>query len=111
MNFWARWAGDSRLEIAALEQINATYHRAGLVVLGVSVDEDERRAGEFAHALGVSYPILFDTGAKLGQDYQLKDLPVTVLVDRNGVVRYASVGFKRGDERTVLDRVRDLLRE
>jgi thiol-disulfide isomerase/thioredoxin len=40
VNFWARWAGDSRQEMPALDRINATYSRAGLVVLGVSVDED-----------------------------------------------------------------------
>ena len=40
INFWARWAGDSRQEMPALDKINTTYSRAGLVVLGVSVDED-----------------------------------------------------------------------
>src|SRR4029077_1635023 len=40
VNFWARWAGDSRQEMPALDRINTTYNRAGLVVLGVSVDED-----------------------------------------------------------------------
>ena len=69
VNFWARWAGDSRQEITALEQIDTTYRRAGLVVLGVSMDEDARRAGDYAHGLGVSYPILFDPGAALGHDY------------------------------------------
>ena len=43
VNFWARWAGDSRQEMPALDRINTTYHRAGLIVLGVSVDEDSRR--------------------------------------------------------------------
>jgi thiol-disulfide isomerase/thioredoxin len=51
VNFWARWAGDSRQEMPALERINTTYRRAGLVVLGVSLDEDRRRAGEFAGAM------------------------------------------------------------
>src|SRR5713226_10263500 len=50
VNFWARWAGDSRQEMPALDRINTTYSRAGLVVLGVSVDEDLERAREFAGA-------------------------------------------------------------
>jgi peroxiredoxin len=111
VNFWARWAGDSRQEMAALDRINTTYQRAGLVVLGVSVDEDLRRAREFATAMGVSYPILFDTGADIGKDYLLQKMPVTILVDRAGVVRYSSVGFKPGDERAYLDKIRQLLRE
>ena len=111
VNFWARWAGDSRQEMPALDRINATYNRAGLVVLGVSVDEDVTRARAFAGAMKVSYPIMFDTGSSIGRDYLLQKMPMTILVDREGVVRYSNVGFKRGDESVYLDHIRELLRE
>jgi peroxiredoxin len=111
VNFWARWAGDSRQEMPALDRINTTYNRAGLVVLGVSIDEDLNRAREFAGAMKVSYPILFDTGSDIGRDYLLQRMPMTILVDRAGVVRYSNIGFKRGDERAYLDHIRELLRE
>ena len=111
VNFWARWAGDSRQEMPALDRINTTYSRAGLVVLGVSVDEDLDRAREFAAAMKVSYPMMFDTGSNIGRDYLLQKMPMTILVDRAGVVRYTNVGFKRGDERAYLDHIRELLRE
>jgi peroxiredoxin len=111
VNFWARWAGDSRQEMPALDRINTTYNRAGLVVLGVSIDEDLNRAREFAGAMKVSYPILFDTGSDVGRNYFLQRMPMTILVDRAGVVRYSNVGFKRGDERAYLDHIRELLRE
>jgi len=111
VNFWARWAGDSRQEMPALNKINTTYQRAGLVVLGVSVDEDLRRAREFAGAMKVSYPIMFDTGTDLGRDYFLQKMPMTILVDRSGVVRFSHVGYKHGDERIYLDHIRELLRE
>jgi peroxiredoxin len=111
VNFWTRSDGDSRQQMPALDRINITYQRAGLVVLGVSVDDDLRRAKEFAASMGVSYPILFDTGAVIGKDYFLQKMPMTILVDRGGVVRYSAVGFKRGDERVYLDQIRELLRE
>jgi len=111
VNFWARSDGDSRQQMPALDRINITYQRAGLVVLGVSVDEDLRRAKEFAAAMNVSYPILFDTGTNIGKDYSLQKMPMTILVDRSGIVRYSAVGFRRGDERVYLDQIRQLLRE
>jgi peroxiredoxin len=111
VNFWARWAGDSRMEMPALDRINTTYERAGLVVLGISIDEDLRRAREFADSMKVSYPLMFDPGSQIGQDYLLQKMPMTILVDRSGVVRYAHVGFKRGDDRIYLDQIRELLRE
>jgi peroxiredoxin len=111
VNFWARWAGDSHREMRALDKINVTYQRAGLVVLGVSIDEDLRRAQDFADSMKLSYPIMFDVGSDLGRDYQLAKMPVTILVDRSGVVRFTHVGFKRGDDRLYLEQIRELLRE
>jgi len=111
VNFWARWAGDSRQEMPALNKINTIYERAGLVVLGVSIDEDLRRARDFAEAMKVSYPIMFDTGSDIGRDYLLEKMPMTILVDRSGVVRYSHVGFKSGDDRIYLEKIRELLRE
>jgi peroxiredoxin len=111
VNFWTRSDGDSRQQMPALDRINTTYQRAGLVVLGVSVDDDLRRSKEFAAAMSVSYPLLFETGTQVGKDYFLQKMPMTILVDRSGVVRYAAVGFKRGDERTYVDQIRGLLRE
>jgi peroxiredoxin len=111
VNFWARWANDSRREMPALSKINNTYERAGLIVLGVSIDDDLRRAREFADSMKVSYPVMFDTGEGVGRDYELGKLPMTILVDRSGVVRYAYLGYKRGDDRVYLDHIRELLRE
>jgi peroxiredoxin len=111
INFWARWAGDSRQELPALERINQTYGRAGLVVLGVSVDEDARRAREFAQGMKLGYPILFDTTPDVGRDYFIEKMPMTILVDRSGVVRYVNAGYKRGDDHAYLDQIRELLRE
>jgi peroxiredoxin len=111
VNFWARWAGDTHREMRALDKINTTYQRAGLVVLGISVDEDARRAKDFAESMRVSYPIMFDTGSDIGRDYQLAKMPMTILVDRSGVVRFSHVGFKRGDDRMYLEQIRELLRE
>jgi peroxiredoxin len=111
VNFWARWANDSRREMPALDRIHTTYARAGLVVLGISIDEDLRRAQEFADSMKVSYPVMFDTGAGIGRDYRLGRLPMTILVDRSGVVRYSHLGYRRGDDRLYLDHIRELLRE
>lgn len=111
VNFWARWAGDARDEIPALDRINTTYGRAGLVVLGVSVGEDARHAGEFASNMKVGYPILFDTTSNTGRDYLVDKMPMTVMIDRSGVVRYVNAGFKRGDDQIFLDQIRELLRE
>ncbi|HLW23220.1 MAG TPA: TlpA disulfide reductase family protein [Steroidobacteraceae bacterium] len=111
VNFWARWASDSRQEMPALSRINQTYERAGLKVIGISIDDDLVRARAFADAMKLSYPVMLDAGPQIGRDYQLGKMPMTILVDRSGVIRYAHVGYRRGDDRVFLDHIRELLRE
>jgi peroxiredoxin len=111
LNFWARWAGDSRRELPALDRINQTYARAGLVVLGVSIERDQRRAGEYAASLHVSYPVLIAADDSLGRDYAIDKMPMTILIDRAGIVRYVHVGFDSADENIYLDQIRALLRD
>jgi peroxiredoxin len=111
INFWARWAGDSRREIPALKRIHSTYARAGLVVLGVSIEADARRAGEFATSMHIPYPVLIDTDPALGQEYAIDKMPMTILIDRAGIIRYVHIGFENADEAVYLDQIRTLLRE
>ena len=47
VNFWARWAGDSRQEMPALDRINTTYNRAGLVVLNYIALHDANAISTF----------------------------------------------------------------
>ncbi|MDE2346922.1 MAG: TlpA family protein disulfide reductase [Gammaproteobacteria bacterium] len=111
INFYARWAGDSRVEMPALDHLDATYRRAGLVVLGVSVDEDLERAREFAIGMHVAYPVLLDGGPRIGSAYAIERMPMTVLIDRSGIVRFVKVGYERDDYRTFVAEIRALLRE
>jgi peroxiredoxin len=59
----------------------------------------------------VTYPILFDERKDVSRAYQLGTMPLTVLIDREGVIRYVSEGFKPGYEKLYTDKLRELLAE
>jgi Peroxiredoxin len=94
-----------------LEEIYQKYRRAGLVLLSVNIDEDAAQAAEMARTLGVSYPVLMDSRHEVAKAYQIGVMPVTVLIDRAGTIRYVSEGFKPGYESRYTDKLRELLNE
>jgi peroxiredoxin len=61
--------------------------------------------------LGVNFPVLFDDRNEDSKLYDVEAMPVTVIVDREGTVRYVHHGYKPGYEDMYLDQVRSLLRE
>ena len=111
INFWATWCGPCRQEMPLLDQLYSRYERVGFNLLGVNIDDDSNRAMNMIRELGVSFPVLFDARKEVSKLYDVDAMPVTVLVDREGNVRYVHQGYKPGYEENYLDQVRSLLRE
>ena len=111
INFWATWCGPCRQEMPLLNELFNRYQRVGFSLLGVNIDDDSRRAMQMVEDLGVDFPVLFDETKEVSKLYQVEAMPVTVIVDREGTVRYVHHGYKPGYEDQYLTEIRTLLRE
>jgi peroxiredoxin len=111
LNFWATWCGPCRQEMPLLDELYKRYERVGFNLLGVNIDDDSRRAMQMIEELGVNFPVLFDARKEVSKLYEVDAMPVTVLIDREGNVRYVHHGYKPGYEDKYLDQIRSLLRE
>ncbi len=111
VNFWATWCGPCRQEMPLLEALHSRYERVGFSLLGVNIDDNSSKAMTMARELGVTFPVLFDARKEVSKLYQVDAMPVTVLIDREGKVRYVHQGYKPGYEDKYLDQIRSLLRE
>ncbi len=111
VNFWATWCGPCRQEIPHLNKLYDKYRASGFVLLGVNIDEDARLATELAARLGVKFPVLLDTDKKVSRLYDMSAMPATVVIDRDGRVRYIHRGYRDGYEQTYDEQIRGLLKE
>lgn len=111
VNFWATWCGPCRQEMPLLDELYSRYERVGFSLLGVNIDDDSRKAMRMVSELGVSFPVLFDARKEVSKLYEVDAMPVTVLIDREGTIRYVHHGYKPGYEDKYLDQIRSLLRE
>lgn len=111
VGFWTSWCGTCRAYLERLNRLHATYGTAGLVVVGVSLDDDARRAASLADAVGAKFPNLFDGRKELGPSWRVGDVPMTVLVDRAGVVRHVYGELQRRDDADLVVEIRKLLDE
>jgi len=111
LNFWASWCGPCRQEMPLLEKLHKRYSALGFTVLGVNVEEDPRKAKTLLKDISVSFPILFDTSNKVSKQYKVSAMPSTVMIDRNGNMRYLHKGYKPGDEAQYKKWVKKLIKE
>ena len=99
LNFWATWCSPCKIEMPWFVEVQKQYGKDGLVVLGVAMDDTEStKIAEFAHEMGVNYPVLLGTD-KVSDDYgDVRALPTTFYIDRNGVIVAKAVGLLGRDE-------------
>lgn len=96
VNFWASWCGPCRTEMPLLDELYRQYKDYGFTILGINLDEERSRALKLLDKVPVTFPVLFDPENSTSETYQVDAMPTTVLIDRNGVVRYHHRGYKDG---------------
>jgi peroxiredoxin len=111
LSFWGSRCTPCKAQLAALDKSLGTYRSAGLQIYGINVDDDQTRALEFAHARSVAFALLLDPGKEVSRSYEVDNLPMTVMVDRNGIVRHVMRDYSAKDQETYLRRLRELLNE
>ena len=111
LSFWGSRCTPCRAQLAALNRSLSTYRSAGLQVYGINVDDDQGRALAFAHGEAVTFALLLDPEKAVSRSYQVDNLPMTVLIDRSGVVRYVFRDYNAKSEELYLQQLRALLNE
>ena len=111
ISFWTSWCGSCRAQLERLARLDSTYASSGLVVVGVSLDDDFGRATALARSVNARFRNVFDAERQLGRRFAVDDVPLTLLVDRAGVVRYAHGEQSMAEEAALLAEVRQLLDE
>jgi len=111
LNFWASWCGPCRQEMPILEQLHKRYGKLGFTVVGVNVEQDTSKAVAYLRDIKVSFPILYDNTSKVSKLYDVRAMPTTVMIDRNGNMRFKHHGYKPGYEKDYKKQIKQLIRE
>lgn len=90
LEFWAPWCPGCVKNIPALKRLYALYGDR-VNFLASSSECGEKIVGAFVAEQGVPYPVALST-RKLLADYRVSGIPLTVLIDGQGVVRHAHAG-------------------
>ncbi len=86
VDFWASWCGPCRQENPNVVKAYNKYNSKGFEVLSVSVDDDEAKWLEAIKADGLSWTQVRDTDKSVGTQYNVKQIPTTLLLDKEGVI-------------------------
>jgi peroxiredoxin len=93
INFWATWCAPCRAEIPDLQSTYLARLEDGFAVLGVNAEESLAVVQQFMAEVEMTYPVLLDESGEVIQTYRANGLPMSVLVDPEGVIQVRHVGY------------------
>jgi peroxiredoxin len=109
VNFWATWCHDCQLEIPWYVEFQKKYEKQGLVVIGISMDEDGwKLVKPWMSEKRVNYPVVIGNQG-LADRFGLNGMPLTALVDRDGKIADVHSGVV--DKDATEQKIRTLLLE
>ncbi len=94
VNLWATWCPPCRAEMPAIEKMYQEFKEQGLVVLAVDMtyQDDPLAVAPFAKEYGLTFPILLEETGAMAATYQLRSLPSSFFINRNGIVSEVVIG-------------------
>lgn len=94
LNVWATWCGPCRKEIPELRMIDSRYRARGLNLVGVTVDADgmKTQINDFVKDFKMTYAIWHDPDERVSSQFFIAGLPASFLIDRQGVLRWKTLG-------------------
>ncbi|MBI2758925.1 MAG: TlpA family protein disulfide reductase [Chloroflexi bacterium] len=112
VNLWATWCLPCRQETPALEKAYEQYKDSGVVILGVDLTNQDLVSDveSFVQEFKLTYPILLDRDGSVSNLYQIKGIPTTFFINREGIIRTMVVGGPMS-ETFIRSKIEALLKE
>ena len=94
LNFWATWCGPCRAEMPFIQDVfeDKKFSEKGLVILAVNLGESRSKVEQFMETYGLSFEVLLDTSQDVGQAYNIRGIPTTFFIDKDGIIKDIKIG-------------------
>lgn len=109
LDFWASWCAPCRQSFPWMNDLADNYGGRGLVVIAVNVDHERDLATDFLRQNPADFKVVYDSDGALAEHYDVEAMPTSILIGRDGKIRYVHAGFHPGKEREYLAHIRALL--
>ncbi len=92
INFWATWCGPCVFEMPYLQEIHDEWSGKGLMVLAINRGESSSKVEQFLQSNNLSLPVLLDTKLDVFRRYNIRSIPTTFFIDKDGIIQVKVIG-------------------
>ena len=109
LDFWASWCEPCKRSFPWMNDLQAQYAEEGFEIIAVNLDTSRKEAEEFLKKMPAKFDVAFDKSGKTAQAYNLKAMPSSFLIDRNGRLVHKSLGYRVEEKKIVEKKIQKLV--
>ena len=111
LDFWASWCQPCRKSFTWMNKMQSLYGEEGFKVIAINLDESRKKANKFLRQIPANFDVAFDPRGNTAESYKVKAMPSSYIIDKNGNVIHANLGFRGRDEEKLEAKIRKLIRQ
>ena len=96
IDFWASWCGPCKKAMPALKDLHETYKDRGVVIIGLSLDQDKGDMDAYLAKNPMPFAILRDAKGAFAEKVGVESIPATFVIGADGLVLQSHSGFAPG---------------
>ena len=109
VDFWASWCVPCRKSFPWMNAMHRNYEKYGLSIVAVNLDTDRNLADRFLEQVPAEFTVAFDPSGKTAENYGVKVMPSSYIVNRDGDVVAIHKGFRAKDTAKLEKEIRQFL--
>ncbi|MFN3872412.1 MAG: peroxiredoxin family protein [Ignavibacterium sp.] len=112
LSFWATWCKPCMEEMSELNKIYEEFKDKGFTLLAISTDNEKTiaKVKPLVKSKGFNFTVLLDKNSDVARKYYAQQIPFSVLIDKDGKIISSHMGYMKGDEKKLRDKILSLLK-
>jgi len=110
LNFWASWCFPCRKEMPSMQELYQIFKDRNFEILAVNLDKfGKEKVLSFVSNYGLTFPILLDEDMKTALSYEVRNIPTSYIIDKEGIIKEKIIGEKHWTEPEIVNKIETLM--
>lgn len=109
VDFWASWCVPCRRSFSWMNKMQSLHGDEKFSIIAINLDESHGAASEFLQKIPANFDIAYDPSGRTAEAYQLKAMPTSFLINKNGELVHQNIGFRSEDKTELEAKIKQLL--
>lgn len=111
LDFWATWCGPCTMALPIITEVTSSLKDKDVVFLAVNIQETPAQIKEFLEKKNLKVSVGLDSEGKVAEMYQVRGIPQTVIVGKDGNVAEVHIGFSPDLKESFTKELNDILKK